>query len=121
MRVFETGATRDVDTSKPDYEGFISPLVTKRFGAYMHGHRQQADGVLRASDNWQRGIPPVTYVKSLVRHMEDVRLIWDGFGDEAVERDFEQALCAVLFNAQGLLFELLMARRDSPRPVTSPS
>ena len=26
-RVFETGATRDTDAGKPDYEGFLSPLV----------------------------------------------------------------------------------------------
>ena len=30
MRHFGTGATRDQDTTKPDYEGFISPLVTKK-------------------------------------------------------------------------------------------
>ena len=26
---FETGATRDTNLNKPDYEGFLSPLVLK--------------------------------------------------------------------------------------------
>ena len=112
MRTFATGATRDVDTNKLDFEGFISPLVTKRFAEYMHVHRKQADGNLRASDNWQNGIDKEAYVKSLVRHMEDLKLHWDNFPDEAVDKDFESVLCAVLFNANGLLFEHLKAQRN---------
>lgn len=110
MRQFEGGATRQDDSNKPDYEGFISPLVTKRFGAYMHKHRFQADGVIRPSDNWQKGITKEAYVKSLIRHIEDVRLHFDGFGDEAVE-DFEDSICASMFNLQGLLFELLKDKK----------
>jgi hypothetical protein len=106
IRTFESGATRDIDSDKVDYEGFLSPLVTKRFGRYMHQHRVQADGTLRASDNWQRGMPKDAYVKSLTRHVEDVKLHHDGYGHEATE-DIESALCAVIFNANGLLFELL--------------
>lgn len=111
MRVFATGATRDLDETKIDYEGHISPLVTKRYGQYMHEHRKQADGKMRASDNWQLGIDKTAYLKSLVRHMEDVKLIWDGYPDEATEPDMEKALCAVIFNAQGLMFEILRAKR----------
>lgn len=111
MRQFSSGATRDTDTLKPNYEGFISPLVTKRYGQYMNVHRRQADGSLRDADNWQLGIPKQAYVESLVRHIEDVKLHWDGYSDEAVDPDLESVLCAVLFNASGLLFELLKERR----------
>ena len=111
MREFGTGATRDGADDKYDYEGFDSPLVTKRYAAYMHAHRKQADGTMRGSDNWQLGIPKEAYVKSLVRHMEDLRLHWDGYVDEAVDQDFESVLCAVLFNAKGLLFEVLKEKR----------
>ena len=111
MRKFDSGATRDADTTKFDYEGFDSPLVTKRYAAYMHAHRKQADGTMRGSDNWQLGIPQEAYMKSLVRHMEDLRLHWDGFADEAVDPDWESVLCAVLFNAKGLLFEHLKRKR----------
>lgn len=111
MRKFATGATRDKDTMKPDLEGFISPLVTKRYGAYMNKHRRQADGKMRESDNWQLGIPVTAYIKSLCRHVEDLKLHLRGFGDEAVEADFEDACCAVLFNVNGILFETLKAKR----------
>ena len=101
MRTFETGATRDTDEDKPDYEGFLSPEVLATFGRYMHRHRMQADGKLRDSDNWQRGIPADAYMKSAWRHFMD----WwwaHRHGGEATE-----ALCALLFNAMGYLHEEL--------------
>ena len=52
MRNFDTGATRDTDKGKNDYEGFYSPLVVEAFGDYMTKHQLQADGKLRDSDNW---------------------------------------------------------------------
>lgn len=63
MRHFPTGATRNLDDDKIDFEGFLSPLVIERYGQYMHRHRVQADGILRDSDNWQRGIPLSAYMK----------------------------------------------------------
>lgn len=111
MRVFASGATRDESDTKLDFEGFESPLVAKRYAQYMHQHRKQADGTMRGSDNWQAGIPQEAYVKSLVRHTEDLKLHWDGYEDEAVYQDVEDVLCAVLFNAKGLLFEILKAKR----------
>ncbi len=118
-RTFSTGATRDGEEGKLDYEGFISPLVTKRFAQYMHLHRQQEDGI-RASDNWQLGIEKVAYVKSLIRHVEDVRLHWDGYPDEAIDSNLESVLCAVIFNAQGLLFEILKQKRAWARAGEPP-
>ena len=79
---------------------------------------------MRASDNWQLGIDKAAYLKSLVRHMEDVKLLWDGYTDESTEPDMEKALCAVIFNAQGLMFELLITKRKLrpilAEPVVSP-
>lgn len=118
MRVFDTGATRDSNDDKLEYEGFESALVTKRYAEYMHAHRKQADGNLRAPDNWQKGIPKAAYVQSLVRHIQDVKLHWDGAADEAVDGDLESVLCAVLFNTKGLLFELIKERRATSPPKT---
>ena len=106
IRKFETGATRNTDNDKYDYEGFESPLVIKRFGKYMHKHRKQADGNLRGSDNWQKGMPINAYMSSMLRHLMDVWLHHDGFGDKAVE-PLEDALCALRFNVNGYLFEVL--------------
>ena len=67
MRNFETGATRDSDVGKLDYEGFLCPLVLERYAQYLHKHRQTANG-MRDSDNWQNGIPRDVYIKSASMH-----------------------------------------------------
>ena len=104
MRQFDSGATRDADTNKHDCEGFYSPLVMERFGAYMHRHRVQADGNLRDSDNWQKGIPKDAYIKSAFRHFMDW---WKQHRGYAGQDDLEESICALIFNAQGYLFEVL--------------
>jgi hypothetical protein len=76
MTTFGSGATRSADDDKIDPEGFLSPLVIERFCQYMHKHRKQGDGALRASDNWQKGMGQARYVKSLWRHFLDVWRIW---------------------------------------------
>ncbi len=111
MRQFETGATRNRDEDAYDYEGFLSPIVLQRFAAYMHRHREQADGTLRSSDNWQKGIPVDSYAKSLTRHHMDAWLNHRGYEDAARE-DLEDALCAIIFNAQGWLHEIMVGRGD---------
>lgn len=108
MRTFDTGATRTSDEGKPDYEGFLSPLVIERFGEYMNKHRLQADGQLRDSDNWQKGMPRDVYMKSLWRHFLDV---WKLHRLRRMDPAIEDALCATLFNVQGYLHELLKEKR----------
>ena len=114
MRTFPTGATRDTDEGKPDYEAFLSPLVIREFGAYMHRHRVQPDGSLRAGDNWQRGIPLDAYMKSGWRHF----FLWwclhrqNATPSLETEEHMREALCALLFNVQGYLHELLKEAVD---------
>ncbi len=111
IRAFQSGATRDQDTTKYDYEGFLSPLALTRFAAYMHTHRAQSDGALRASDNWQKGIPRDSYMKSLWRHLMTV---WGHHREVPTSycESMEEALCGVIFNAQGYLHEILKAKRE---------
>lgn len=104
MRHFPSGATRDGDKDKLDFEGFLSPIVLKRYAEYMHKNRLQKDGSFRDSDNWQKGIPKDQYAKSLIRHTEDFWLEHRGYQSR---EDIQEALCGILFNAQGYLFELL--------------
>jgi hypothetical protein len=104
IRTFKTGATRDTDESKFDYEGFYSPLVMQRFAEYMNKHRKQSNGELRDSDNWQKGIPKDAYMKSAYRHFMDWWMFHRGYEGRD---DMEEALCALIFNAQGYLFEIL--------------
>lgn len=108
IRTFATGATRDVDTEKLNYEGFVSPLVLERYARYMHRHRRQADGQLRAADNWQKGITRDAYMESGLRHVLDVWMHHRGLPHLARE-PLEESLCAALFNLNGYLFETLKA------------
>lgn len=104
-RAFPSGATRDTDAGKLDYEGFLSPLVLKCFAEYMHRHRVQADGSLRASDNWQKGIPLDEYMKSAWRHFADV---WGEHRRSCSRVDvLLEALCGLFFNVQGYMHEVL--------------
>lgn len=104
MREFDTGAARDTDEGKPDYEGFLSPRVLVRYGEYMSKHRVQADGKLRDSDNWQKGIPIAQYMKSKWRHFMDT---WIWHRNKPVGADIEDSLCAELFNTMGMLDTVL--------------
>jgi len=38
IRKFDTGATRDTNEGKYDYEGILSPTVIKRYAEYMNKH-----------------------------------------------------------------------------------
>lgn len=110
MREFDTGATRDDDDDKLDYEGFLSPLVLRRYAEYMHRHRIQADGTARTSDNWQKGMPRDEYMKSMWRHLWDV---WFEHRYNKSSAAKEDALCALMFNVMGYLYEEI-------RPDTTP-
>lgn len=106
MREFETGANRSEVAGKPDYEGYLSPLVIERFGRYMLSHQETPAGP-RASDNWQLGIPQSEYIKSLQRHNLDLWLLHRGYKG-VYTQDKGEALCAIMFNSMGyLLTELL--------------
>ena len=112
VRNFESGATRSADANRHDPEGFLSPLVIERFCEYMNKHRQQPDGSIRASDNWQKGIPMPTYFKGMWRHFLHAWTRHRGYvvRDPGAAANLEEDLCAIMFNAQGALFELLKAK-----------
>lgn len=124
IRTAPSGATRDSDDGKLDYEGFFSPLVMRRYAAYMHKHRRQSDGSLRDSDNWQKGMPLWWYMKSGYRHFMDVWSLHRGhavFDEKTGEPiDMETALCALLFNIKGYLHVILLEKGliDGEHPET---
>lgn len=108
-RTFDTGATRDTQEGKLDFEGFLSPLVIKRYAEYLNGHRTMKDGSTRASDNWQQGIPLDVYMKSAWRHFMDMWMVhrnWLPYTHEFME----DAMCAILFNVMGYMHERLKTK-----------
>lgn len=106
IRTFDSGATRDTDKGKLDYEAALSPIVLERYLQYLQKHTVQSDGNIRPFDNWQRGIPRVEYIKSKWRHFMVWWLIHRGCVKD--ENDLlEDSICADLFNTMGYLYELL--------------
>ena len=116
MRQFDTGATRSPDGARYDPEGFLSPLVIERFATYMNKHRVQADGSVRDSDNWQKGLPRETYIKGLWRHFLHLWTRHRGSvpTDAGAAASVEEDCCAIMFNVMGYLHETLKIKSDPP-------
>lgn len=113
IRTFDTGATRNLDLD-PDIHGFTSPLAMNMFARYMHSKRLQADGTMRASDNWKKGIPLDSYIRSLRRHLQDLELHHTGYSDMAREEIYA-TLGGLMFNVQGYMHELAKADIEEER------
>lgn len=112
IRTFKTGATRDIEDQKLDYEGFLSPMVLKAYAEYMNKHRNQSDGKLRDSDNWQHLFGENHYdvcMKSLTRHFFDLWLFHRGSKGRETKED---ALAGIMFNTMAFWFKLLKDEED---------
>jgi hypothetical protein len=122
VRKFETGATRSADTGRYDPEGFLSPIAIERYSIYMAKHQRQPDGSIRASDNWQKGLPLATYMKGMWRHLLHLWTRYRGYTvqDSMAAGDMEEDLCALLFNVQGMLHEVVKARVQASADSGSP-
>ena len=115
VRSFQTGATRSSDAGRYDPEGFLSPLAVEEYCMYMQRNQKQPDGSIRSSDNWQRGIPLDAYMKGMLRHTLHLWCRHRGHPvqDPKAAADKVEDLCALLFNVQGMLHELLKAKGDA--------
>jgi hypothetical protein len=106
MRNFKTGAIRDKDDNKLDYEAFNCPLVMERYAQYLHKHRIQPDGQVRAGDNWQKLFGDDhenVCMKSAFRHFHSWWKAHRGYESE----DIEESICALVFNANAYLHKIL--------------
>lgn len=107
VRTFDTGATRSANDDKLDFRGFLSPITLRSYAEYMHKHRHQADGTLRASDNWKKGIPLDSFMESMWRHFFAV---WEGYEKGDVQ---EEDLAALFFNVHGFMHEWLKKKPET--------
>lgn len=104
-RQFSTGANRNSEEGKLDFEGFLSPLVIQKFGEYMHHHRYLTDGTFRDSDNWQKMFGNEHYdvcIKSMWRHFHDLWMEHRGYKSR---EGVHEALMGLLFNVQAYAFK----------------
>lgn len=113
LRFFAAGAIRDANQDKYEYTGFLDPKVLRAYAAFMHRHRSLPDGSRRDAGNWKLGIDREEYLASLLRHVMDLWELHD-YGkayrhDTGDPIDLVETACAILFNAQGYLFEHLRA------------
>jgi hypothetical protein len=108
MRIFESGAIRDNNEGKLDFEGALSPQVLYAFATYMEKHSHTSDGE-RTSDNWQKGFPEDELMKSLMRHVVDLWMLHRGCPCSRPETlkmpDWFDALGGAFFNLQAIWLE----------------
>lgn len=114
MRQFETGATRDTDDHKLHFDQCFSSLVMREYAAFILKHGYQADGTRRPDNNWKKGIPTESYFSSMFRHFMDIYLHKEGNGKMAVE-PLRDALCALMFNTMGYLYEVIQKEEEIER------
>lgn len=98
IRVFTSGANRDSDEGKLDFEGFLSPLVLQNYAEYMHENRKMKNGDLRDSDNWQGLFGEDHYdvcMKSMWRHFMDM---WKEHRGLKSRDGMNEAINGLLFN-----------------------
>lgn len=109
IREFNTGANRNAEDGKIDYEGHISPIVIESYGKFMHKNRYLKDGTYRDSDNWQKLFGDDHYgvcMKSMWRHFLSAWKAHRGYKDE----DIEDSLNAIIFNASAYLHKYLQEK-----------
>lgn len=109
-RQFATGADRSSDAGKVHFERSLSPLVLQRFAEYCRDHNVPKG---RREDQWQRGFPQESWVDSAWRHLKTWWALHRGYpevDDAGKPADIEEALCGLLFNANGYLHQLLLAK-----------
>jgi hypothetical protein len=115
VRTFDTGANRDTEDGKYDFEAFLSPAVLFEFARYMHDHRRLPDGSLRDGDNWQKGFPRDVLMKSMLRHVMDLWMLHRGHEvirpETGKEVTYHDALGGLLFNVQGYWHEVLRSEQ----------
>ena len=104
---FATGAQRDTQDGKPNFYECMSPFAYWRYGLYM-----DKASAKYGPDNWTKGIPIESYIKSLERHLVKLKAELK-YGIE-LEPGIDHA-AAIMFNIMGLMHEQEMAKRkDTP-------
>lgn len=100
---FDTGAVRDAQDGKPNFYECLSPFAQWRYGLYM-----SKASAKYGEDNWTKGIPIDSYMKSLERHLLKLKAELK-YGIE-LEPGVDHA-AAIMFNIQGLMHEQEMQKR----------
>lgn len=93
--VFPSGAIRDSQEDKPDFNETISWTAFNRYAKYMTGKKSKY-----GAGNFKRGIPTESYVKSMLRHVDKFMRNTFENGDDEKNEDH---LSAIVFNVFGIM------------------
>jgi len=114
-RVFESGADRSSDAGKSHPDRALSPLVLERFAQYMLVHNGTGNPP-RREDQWQLGFPMDSFMESGFRHFMAWWKMHKGMPVKNEKgqpvTDVQEVLCALFFNIQGYLHEVLMSEME---------
>jgi hypothetical protein len=103
---FKTGAIRDSQEGKTDYNETISWTALNRYARYMTGKKAKY-----GAGNFKKGIETWSYVQSMLRHVDKwMRNTYEEGNDE---KD-EDHLSAIVFNVFGIMHNEEMAKLKKP-------
>ena len=106
IRKFNSGAVRDLERNKENYLEGISWIALQRYARYM-----DEKALKYGRGNWQKGIPPESYMRSLLRHIQKFIAEWNyGICEEK-----DDHLSAITFNVFGLMHELELYKHGKGR------
>ena len=106
-RQFSTGSNRDTNKDKLEVARFLSPEVIERYCEYMHKNRFLANGELRDPDNWKKLFGEnheQVCLDSLTRHF---LAYWKNCDTLHDDKQKEEELCGIMFNAMASLYALI--------------
>ncbi len=120
LRKSDTGAIRNSDVDKINYQGALSPLVLESYGQYIQKHSLLPDGTRRNNKNWQKlfGTPKEhrqVCIESAWRHFIDLLKEHDGYDSQD---GIDEALGGLMFNIQAYWFSLLKEGKDGNKSNT---
>ena len=114
LRMSESGAIRNSDIGKINYQGALSPLILEAYGKYIEKHSNLPDGTKRNNKNWQNlfGTPEEhrqVCIESAWRHFIDLLKEHDGYNSQD---GIDEALGGLMFNIQAYWFSLLSDKKN---------
>ena len=132
FRKFDTWASRDLANGKLERSNYSHPLCDYSFANYMKS-KQIIGGEYRRWDNWQKWMPSDVLFESLIRHTNELRLLYKWYRlfetktdwvidmiilpkntvfnedefDFCEEKTIEMVLNAIKFNSEALKLNVL--------------